>query len=124
MLTESKVARLAARTLLLLARSVFIACALFMCLWLVYGGTLYWRDDVYYQKTKTSSLLGCKDSVLAPVCAVQKLLYTNLVFLLLTPAVMALSAITILALEPSGSSNSSLRCDRVCQWAAQLLPPR
>lgn len=106
--------------ILLVARALFVSSLAVMCFWLLYAGTKF--DRIFWWLSKIPNIHGCSDVIVSPVCGMQKLFYSNLLFLWLTPAVMALSAIVILAVKPVNKVKQFEGGEH--HWTSHLLPPR
>jgi hypothetical protein len=83
---------------LIAARGIWLAAVLAMCTWLLFAGTPFWR----YSSSFSS----------------------NLVFLVVAPALLALSSLCIVVLQPvCGKGGQHVQINRCQRLVAHLLPP-
>lgn len=104
---------------LLSARCCFAASAVFLCFWLLFVGPLTWRLNGEYNASPAAKSIYNKT-------AVYNVELRNLVFLWLTPSILALSALMVLVLQPLVKQQLGTSGPPVLgsSWLSQLLPPR
>jgi hypothetical protein len=112
----------AARGALLLARGIWLAAALVLCLWLLYAGTHHGRSNSSISAAVDRILSICKYQRSASACTT---MFSNLVFLVLAPFLLAVSSLAIVLLRPMcGKSVPAAHVGSCSRMAAHLLPPR
>lgn len=111
-----------ARGALLFARGTWLAAALTLCLWLLFAGTHHWRNNSSISASMAKPLHICKDQQSLSACTS---LFSNLVFLVLAPFLLAVSSLAIVVLQPlCGRPHQAAHCGSCSRLAAHLLPPR
>jgi hypothetical protein len=113
---------MAARGALLLARGVWLVAALAICLWLLLAGTHHWRNNSTIAAVMERPLSICRYQQSNSACTS---LFSNLLFLVLSPFLLAASSLAILVLQPlCGESLQAAQFGSCSRMAAKLLPPR
>jgi hypothetical protein len=113
---------MAARGALLLSRAIWLAAALALCLWLLFAGTHHGRSNSSIAAAMDRQLSICKYQQSSSAC---NSLFSNLVFLVLAPFLLAVSSLAIVLLRPLyGESVQTAQAGSFSRMAAQLLPPR
>jgi hypothetical protein len=113
---------MAARGALLLARAIWLAAALALCLWLLYAGAHHGCSNRSISAAVDRQLAICKYQQSASACTT---MFSNLVFLVLAPFLLAVSSLAIVLLQPMcGTSVQTANAGSCSRMAAHLLPPR
>lgn len=108
-----------------LTQALFYSSCCLIGFWLLYAGSLYWRDDKYWKLPKNGMkpYFGCQHNLLGKQCPQQQLLYQDLLYMLLVPAVLATSSIVLLAFSAS-RRRQFYHSSCIQRWSTVMLPPR
>lgn len=109
------------QAMLLSARCCFAATAVTLLYWLLFAGPLHFRIDTGYSFSEPLTAV-YQSKILG------NMLLRDLLFLWLVPAAMALSAVSVLALQPCVKQQTFSALNsvtgRLNRWSARLVPPR
>lgn len=102
------------------ARCCFVAAAVLLLSWLLFlGSPLHWRMATGNVRLPAAASVLYESKVFG-----SSMLWRDLVFLWLVPAVMALSAVVVLVLQPLVRQALGGYHTPASNWAARSLPPR
>lgn len=115
-----------ARAVHALAQALFLSSCLLFTFWLLYAGVEYWRDNIFWGKhiNGIKPTFGCQHDLLANSCQAQQLLYDNILYMLLVPAIISLSAIVKLSFRKPNPQTGVSRISKGRQFLQVMLPPR
>jgi hypothetical protein len=120
--TSNRCRKLAARGALLLASGIWLAAALASFLWLLYAGTHHWRNNSSIAAAMELPLDICRYQQSNSACTT---LFSNLLFLVLAPFLLAVSSLAIVVLQPlAGKPVQAANYSSCSSVTAYLLPPR